>query len=77
VQTIILGATTMGCGRDVTAPTVPAKPTAPGVTLGSLFSCPLTLDAKPYCWGDNRHLGVGTGLGSLAPVTVKGGVNLP
>jgi len=60
VQTIILGAATLGCGSDITAPNLPAKPAAPTVALGSLFSCALTLNAKPYCWGDNLSGQLGT-----------------
>ena len=75
VQATLLGALALGCGSDITAPNLPAKPAAPAVTLGSLFSCALTLDAKPYCWGDNLsgQLGDSSFASRLVPGAVAGG----
>ena len=78
VWACMLVATAVGCASDITAPTVPANPTAPvALTLGSSFSCALTLDAKPYCWGDNLsgQLGDATYAPKLVPtaVAIEGG----
>ena len=75
LQTTLIAALALGCGSDITAPNLPAKPAAPAVALGSLFSCALTLDAKPYCWGDNLsgQLGDSSFASRLAPGAVAGG----
>ena len=46
---------------------------------GYQHTCAVTISATVVCWGDNQYgqLGDGTGVGSLTPVTVKGGFGLP
>jgi alpha-tubulin suppressor-like RCC1 family protein len=67
---------TLGCGSDVSSPTLSARPSATSaLTLGSLFSCALTVDAKPFCWGGNLsgQLGDSSFVSKLVPGPVIGG----
>jgi alpha-tubulin suppressor-like RCC1 family protein len=63
----------LGCDSDITTPSVSSKPTPiVSLALGSQFSCALTLDAKPYCWGDNLlgQLGDSSFASKLVPTRV-------
>jgi len=46
---------------------------------GYQHTCAVKSTSAIVCWGDNQYgqLGDGTGVGSLTPVTVKGGLGLP
>ncbi len=46
------------------------------LSLGSVYSCGLTVDGSAYCWGDNStgQLGDGTRTSRIAPTIVSGGL---
>ena len=69
-----LAAGAVGCAADRIA--APRLPDAPQVTTalatGAHFTCALTADGKPYCWGDNNagQIGDSTFAPSLVPAAV-------
>jgi alpha-tubulin suppressor-like RCC1 family protein len=46
------------------------------ITLGSRYTCGITMDGDAYCWGENAtgQLGDGTQVGRAAPTRVAGGL---
>ena len=66
----------LGCSSDAASPSLSAKPLAEtALTVGSAFSCAVTTDATPYCWGRNLsgELGDSTIASRLVPGVVGGG----
>jgi alpha-tubulin suppressor-like RCC1 family protein len=75
---VAIVAAIVACGKDATSPTpgVPTRPTAAtALALGTQFTCALTDDGKPYCWGSDLsgQLGDSSFTQKLEPTPTLGG----